>query len=236
MRLHKEIIHSLGRRYIDRITESEARHQKFKRGNERGIEYSFVFRHIASFFPKTVLDVGVGKTALPALIRTCGPVVTAIDNVHDYWPKGMLNRHWHVVDDDITKSHLTGPYDMVICVSALEHMTDHQSAMRHMFRLLSPSGHLVLTCPYTDKEFVDNVYTIPGARQEFHDLAYGCRSYSRGELNQWLSQGNVTLVEQEFWRIETGRCHALGEWLFPPVRVNNEELHQLSCLLFRKNE
>jgi hypothetical protein len=28
----------------------------------------------------------------------CGFVVTAIDNVRDYWDHGMVNRHWTVLD------------------------------------------------------------------------------------------------------------------------------------------
>ena len=37
----------------------------------------------------------------PVLLRTCGFIVTAIDNVHDYWPQGMVHRHWAVHHQDI---------------------------------------------------------------------------------------------------------------------------------------
>lgn len=70
------------------------------------MEYGFVFRSVAATCPKSVLDVGTGQTALPSLLRTCGPVVTATDNIKGYWPKGMTNWHYHVIQDDIVNTHL----------------------------------------------------------------------------------------------------------------------------------
>ena len=86
----KQVIHQLGRQYVRKVTQSEAEGQKFSRHNERSAEYAFVFRHITSCAPRTVLDVGTRTTALPAQLAACGCVVTAIDNVHDYWPAGMV--------------------------------------------------------------------------------------------------------------------------------------------------
>jgi hypothetical protein len=74
---------------------SEYEAQVYRRINERPIEYRFVFGAIRQTAPESVLDVGTGESALPSLIRTCGPVVTAIDNIRDYWPEGMVNRHFH---------------------------------------------------------------------------------------------------------------------------------------------
>jgi len=65
--------------------------QKFTRFNERPVELSFVFRKIGEIYPRTVLDVGTGTTALPHLMRSCGCLVSAVDNVNDYWPTGMVN-------------------------------------------------------------------------------------------------------------------------------------------------
>jgi SAM-dependent methyltransferase len=147
----------------------------------------------------------------------------------------MINRHWHIVDDDIMHTRLpAASFDFVTCVSVLEHITDHRAAMRSMLSLLAPGGHLVLTCPYTDSQFVENCYDLPDARAEYRDSPYICRSYSRGELDQWLSDSDVELVEQEYWRIENGPVHATGEWLFPAERVDRDQAHQLSCLLLRR--
>ena len=92
--------------YLKWICRREFESQIFSRFNERPIEFSFVFRKLGEIYPKTILDVGTGTTALPHLMRNCGYLVTATDNVRDYWSSGMLNRHYHVIDDD--KSALGG--------------------------------------------------------------------------------------------------------------------------------
>jgi SAM-dependent methyltransferase len=235
LKLPKAALHRLGRAWLQAVTRSEARHQEQRRHNERPIEYAFLFRHLARLCPCSVLDVGTGNTPLPALLRVCGCTVTASDNVSDYWPLGMFNRHWHVEDDDITCSRLPGRYDLITCISVLEHIQDHRSAMRTMFRLLAPGGHLVLTCPYSEGEYVENVYRLPAARAEYQEEPYICRSYARVQLDEWLAENGASVVEQEFWRIETGGVHALGDWLFPALKVCREEVHQLTCLLLRKN-
>lgn len=222
--------------YLRPLLRHESNTQRFTRYNERPIEYRFVFQCITQLCPRSILDVGTGTVALPAMMRTCGALVTASDNVTDYWPSGMFNRHWLVIDDDVTKSRLPGNYEMITCVSVLEHIKDHRAAMREMFRLLASGGHLVLTCPYTDGEYVENVYVMPGVPERHRNKPYICRSYSREQLEQWTSDSGAAIVAQEFWRIQTGRVHRLGEWVFPPVQVARDDLHQLTCLLLRKTE
>lgn len=234
LKLSKAMLNTAGAAWMRRALQRQSASASFRRHNERAIEYSFVFRHVARLCPKTILDVGTGTTALPALLRTCGPVVAASDNVRDYWPAGMFNPHFHVIDDDIRNSQLPPGYDMITCISVLEHIVEHQQAMKEMFRLLSPGGHLLLTCPYTHDQYIENVYALPGARAEYQDEPYICRSYSAPELTQWLSESSATIVEQEFWKIETGQFHALGNWLHPAQQVSQNQSHQLTCLLLRK--
>ena len=97
----RQIGHFLGQAYIDKLTRDDFKYQRASRRNERAIEYQFVFRSLIQTGANTVLDVGTGDTALPHLLRTCGYHVTAIDNVDGFWPKGMINRHWCVLKDDI---------------------------------------------------------------------------------------------------------------------------------------
>ena len=97
----KLFVHRAGRWYIRRICSSDYQNQAFRLHNERSIEYRFALEVLGESRPKTILDVGSGTTAWPHLLRNCGYVVTAIDNVRDYWPGGMVNRHWTVLDEDI---------------------------------------------------------------------------------------------------------------------------------------
>lgn len=217
--------------YPQRLLRQEHARQRPKRQNERPIEFAFVFRQMARLYPRTVLDVGTGTTALPSLMRTTGAAVTAIDNIRDYWVRGMVNPHYHVIDDDITRTRLAGTFDMITCVSVLEHVTDHVAAMRNMVRLLAPGGHLVVTCPYTERSYVPNVYALPGSSYG-RDAPYVCQSYARATLEEWLAASGARVVEQELWRCWTGDAWTVGEQVVPPEPVASPESpHQLTCLL-----
>jgi len=115
----KQVIKSQLNLYQKWVCRREFESQAFTRLNERPIEFGFVFRKLGEIYPRTILDVGTGTTALPHLMRNCGFLVTAIDNVHDYWSSGMINRHYHVIDDDITATRLTDTFDLITCISVL---------------------------------------------------------------------------------------------------------------------
>ena len=215
------------------LCKQEFKTQKFLRFNERPVEFGFVFRKIGEIYPKTILDVGTGTTALPHLMRNCGCVVTAVDNVKDYWSFGMSNRHYHIIDDDITATKLKGPFDMVTCISVLEHIQKHDDAVRNMFSLLKPGGHFILTCPYTEKGYVRNVYELPGSSYG-QSAPYITQSYSRVELDRWTKENNARIMEQEFWQYWTGEHWTVGEQITPPRKATAADRHQLTCVLFQK--
>ena len=132
-------------------------------------------------------------------MRNYGSLVTAIDNIRDYWPSSMVNRHYYVINDDITKTQIDDKYDLITCISVLEHIETFDAAVANLFKLLSPSGHLILTFPYTEKEYIKNVYDLSGSSYG-QDASYICSSYSRNELNCWLKKHNGEIIEQEYWQ------------------------------------
>lgn len=229
----KRVGHALGRAYIRKLTRDDYQHQKVPCRNERAVEYRFLFDCLIQTGAETVLDVGTGNTAVPHVLRTCGCHVTAIDNIAEFWPRGMINRHWYVLDDDIRKPEVTGSFDLVSCISVIEHIEDHLSAMEGMVRLLAPHGHLVLTTPYTEQRTVSNVYAEPGAAYG-QDAPYVCRSSSRTELTQWLDVTGAEIVVQEYWRFWTGPFWTQGELYLVPEQVTADEPHQLACFLLRR--
>lgn len=229
----RHFVHWLGRSYISRIVRREYDTRSF-RLSERPIEYRFVLEHLTRLAPMTVLDVGSGNSVLPCLMHACGCMVTAIDNFRDYWTAGgFFNWHYHVLDDDIRRSLLHETFDLVTCISALEHIRDHQTAIAGIFARLNPGGHLVITCPYNEWQYIDNVYLLPGAGYG-RDLPYICRVYSRAELDSWLSAHRARLIIQEYWKVFTGDYWTFGERLRPPVQVGASDTHHLTCLLIQK--
>lgn len=234
MRIIKSMIHRAGRWYVRKITASESRYQSFSVHNERPLEYSFALKALAENRPKTVLDVGTGTTAWPHLLRNCGYVVTAIDNVRDYWPEGMVNRHWEVLDVDIVNpdGKLTDRYDAITCISVLEHIEQHAAAISNMAAVLKTGGILILTTPFSSHHPDPNVYLRPDALYG-KDNPYICRSSSAAELEQWLSSG-LTVEKRELWKLFTGPVWATGERCAWEQASTEDDPHQLGCFLFRK--
>jgi 2-polyprenyl-3-methyl-5-hydroxy-6-metoxy-1,4-benzoquinol methylase len=202
--------------------------------NERPVEFRFIFEQLAKIYPDSILDVGTGTTALPHLMYNCGFNVTAIDNITDYWKSGMFNRHYYVIDNDITSTKLTEKYDLITCVSVLEHIEESDVAVSNMFSLLNDDGYLVLTCPYSEKEYIDDVYKRPLSKGG-ENASYICQSFSRKNLNNWVSENNASILKQEFWRFFDGEFWTEGNENYPPVQVKQDDVHQLTCVLLKKN-
>ena len=219
------------------ICKLEFNRQTFIGFNERPLEFGFLFKAIGTLCPKKVLDVGTGTTALPHLIRNCGPTVTAIDNIKDFWPSGMSNRHYHVIDRDITsfkKLKFNDKFDLITCISVLEHITDHNKAIQNMFSLLNEGGHLIITCPYTENNYNENVYLLPESHSFRKSVPYVCQSYSRENLNTWLSENGGRIIDQEFWQCWSGEYWSTRDQIIPPLKVDSKNNHQLTCILIKK--
>jgi 2-polyprenyl-3-methyl-5-hydroxy-6-metoxy-1,4-benzoquinol methylase len=232
-KLVKEPILGALNSYVSAICRAEFENQEFFRFNERPSEFAFVFKKLAQLYPKTILDVGTGTTALPHLMRNCGHLVTATDNVKDYWPQGMVNRHYWIVDDDITQTKLVEQFDMVTCVSTLEHIKKFDAAVRNMLRLTKPGGHVIITCPYNEPKYCANCYDLPESAYG-QDAPYVTQSYSRKELDGWCRDNGATVVDQEFWQYWTGELWTQGQQIIPPQKTSANEPHQLTCLLLKK--
>jgi len=228
----KYFLRRISRIYLGIVCAREHRRQVHA-PNERTVEYRFVFDTLLRLAPRSVLDVGPGNSSLPHLMSICGFVVTALDNIRDYWQGSMFNRHFHVVDGDILAPRLDRKFELITCISVLEHIEDHNLAMRNMLGLLEPGGHIALTVPYSEDRFVENVYALPGAGFG-KDVSYICRVFSRKEVDAWLSSNNAALVDQEYWKVYTGELHTFGQSIFPVEKNAVSSLHHLSCLLIKK--
>jgi ubiquinone/menaquinone biosynthesis C-methylase UbiE len=138
-----------------------------------------------------------------------------------------------VIPDDITDSRLDRQFDMVTCLGVITTITDDRAAIRNLFRLVKPGGHVVLTMAYREDEAVPNAYDLPGASYG-NGYRYIARQFSRAEVDTWLREERGEIEEQEYFRVFTGEYWASGERLEPPVRVLVDEPHQYTALLIRK--
>jgi len=216
------------------MCRQEYDNQVFDKFNERPVEFAFLFRHLARLYPKSILDVGTGTTALPHLMRNCGNLVTATDNLKDaYWPYGFSNRHYWIIDDDITDTQLQGEWDFVSCISVLEHIDQFDAAVRNLFQKTKIGGHVVLTFPYNEGTYSPNCYYLEHSAYG-RDLPYVAQSYSRKQVDIWCRDNNAQIIEQEFWRFWTGELWTQGQQIIPPQQTTADRSHQLTCLLLQK--
>ena len=231
--MFRTIQKTVGRRWCQKLCIKEFQNQ-LHNSNERAVEYRFLFEQLVEIAPATVLDIGSGTTAIPAVIASCGIVVTAVDNIKDFWPKGMFNRHFHVVNDDITATKLVERFDLISCISVLEHIQNHEAAVDAMFRLLKPGGHLVLTCPYNERKYCPNVYKLPDSDAYHHAVPYICQSFSSKELEKWVTRNEATILKQEYWKYYSGEFWSCNTRLHKPQKVDSNVCHQITCLLMKK--
>ncbi|MBN2291133.1 MAG: class I SAM-dependent methyltransferase [Pirellulales bacterium] len=231
LRLSERLVHKMGRWFIEKITRLEYESQNPRRINERAVEYGFVFSCLAELAPSTVLDVGTGRTALPSLLKTCGYRVTAVDNIKDYWPKSAFNRHFYVLNDDITNSKLNEKYDVVVCISVLEHVVEYESALETMVSLTKPGGHLIISCPYSESTASANCYEEEGSYGSKNP--YICRQFTRLDFQKWLDSTGAEILKQQYWQFFESKYWSCGKQIQPPKIAQPEEQHQLACMLIR---
>jgi SAM-dependent methyltransferase len=156
---------------------------------------------------------------LAALVANCGYQVTAVDQVNSYWPGGFFNRHHYAERTDITDSGFpAATFDAVTCLFVLEHIPDHWRAMREMFRLLRMGGILVLTGPYNEERFVEDVYRLADAGYGW-DNAYICRVHSRSALDVWLADSPAEVLDQSWWKVFTWPLWTQGRACVRPSRA-----------------
>lgn len=223
----------VSRIYIQHINKKEFHSPPFPEFNERPIEYRFVFETISKYYPKKILDIGTGITALPHLMANCGAKVTAIDNIKDYWDYGVFNRHYYVLNDSIIEPKLKDTFDLVTCVSTLEHIERFDEAVESMLSFLNPGGYLTLSFPYNEKSFADNAYALPGSHVKKLP-PFKAHVFSREVITRWIKD-KAEVVDQEYWQVFTGDYWTVGERLAIPKKVSKDEKHQISCILIKKN-
>lgn len=224
--------HAMGRIYSNNESLKDVADRP-SQPNERIIEYGFVFSALRKVFPQSVLDVGPGLSSFPHLLLKCALDVTAVDNFSNYWGSSNYNRHFVLQDSKIEEYQSNKKYDFIYCVSTLEHIPNSDDAITAMFKLLNPGGHLALTIPYNENTYHPNIYKHPEATFGKH-VPYICQIFSRQEVDNWMRKNNATIIEQEYWQIYTGLMHTFGENMYPFIQTDQNSIHQLTCILFKK--
>jgi len=187
--------------------------------SERTAEHAFVFGALHSHHVHTVLDVGTGDSAFPALAALGGLHVVAVDPFRPYWRYGLGNWHWRVHRADIREWKDSRKFDAVTCIGALEHVEYDVEMVRAMANHLRPGGILVITCPFTTG--------YPVADCDPDPRTAICRSYTIENVDRWLDAINGELVYEAHWRYFSGTHHMDGARLTRPIEEDGDYSHFL---------
>jgi len=160
---------------------------------------------IRPYLGDLVLEVGAGiGTISTLLLPRTRYVATDIDEMH---LSTLGNRFWHTPHVEVARldvrssedvSPFRGQMDSVVCVNVLEHIDDHEGALRNLRGVLKPGGRLLLLVPRGKHLF--------GTLDEAVDHV---RRYEKGELRQLLA-ANGFEVERLF---QFNKAGVPGWWL-----------------------
>lgn len=232
-KLFRRTYHRLGQAYLKRLLNQESQHRQQGAINERPVEYAFAFKHLGEKCTGPLLDVGPGLSSWPHLLANCGFDVTASDKVDGYWTD-YFNRHFPVVQDDITRSDMEKRFQFITCLSVLEHIADCDMAIREMHRLLLPGGYLMLTFPYNESQYSENIYAHPEAGYG-KDAPFITQVFSRAEIDRWVDLTGMRVLEQEYYRCFTGEFWTMGKRVTPSIPSDADSAHHLTCILLQKS-
>ncbi|PKP40929.1 MAG: hypothetical protein CVT95_13090 [Bacteroidetes bacterium HGW-Bacteroidetes-12] len=230
----RKIYDFIGAKYLDPILKQEQKKRPFPVINERATEYAFSLKHLQALCTGKVLDIGSGKSSWPHILSICGFEVKAIDKIEGYWGS-YFNRHYKIVSDDITNPKTKDKFQFATCLSVLEHIPNHKLAIENIHNLLEKNGYLLLTFPYNETTYHNDIYKHPEA-------GYGQTSnfitqvFSRDEINLWLNKTSFKIIDQEYYKVFTGEFWTFGERIAPCIKTSSNNLHHLTCLLLQKIE
>jgi 2-polyprenyl-3-methyl-5-hydroxy-6-metoxy-1,4-benzoquinol methylase len=202
--------------------------------NERPAEYAFTFKHLQQLCNDSILDVGSGTSSWPHLLSMCGFNVKAIDKISDYWDS-FSNRHYKIINDDITSPKTNEQFQFITCISVLEHIPEHEKAVKNMHKLLKKNGYLILTFPYNENLYHPNIYSHPEAGYG-QNANFITQIYSRVEINKWLKNTGFKIIDQEYYKTFSGELWTMGKRLAPSLKVTKQKHHHLTCILLQKTE
>ncbi len=104
-------------------------------------------KYAANKTNKKILEIGSGTSSYRNFFEKCSFLATDI-------------RKFSGVDEiaDVTKlQYKSNSFDIVICVSVLEHVKDYNKAVSEIFRVLKPGGETVIAVP-----FLFPLHDVPG--------------------------------------------------------------------------
>ncbi len=178
----------------------------------RKLEYSFILLNIGTYMlhSKKILDLGCGVAPLPNYYSRKQAEVIAVDidqNIVELLGKfgnQLYDSNVHYRTMDITKrfDYPDETFDIITCVSVLEHLNHGQDifCLREMLRVLKPHGKIVMTIDFVARTRWTELVRIA---KKIIRFAYPLRLYEGRELLELKEEyrraiGGVRLSNQAY--------------------------------------
>ena len=143
-----------------------------------------------------ILILGAGSGAFDQRLLDNGfSNITAVEFIKDVYKISGTK----LFDLDLSQdfSHL-GQYDLVIAIEIIEHLENQFHFIREIKKLLTSTGHLILSTPNAESSFARIKYFIVGELQFFHEDLYLSGHISpifRHVLDFNLSQSGLKIIK-----------------------------------------
>lgn len=174
----------------------------------RCAEYCAIKAALPKLSNARVLDVGGSYRVFPVWLLSQGFRVDVMDidskslDLYATLPyTARYKNTFNTIYADITSYQQSGDlYDVITCVSVIEHIHDDILALHKMKDLLKPNGRLILSFPVSIcKTIYYNPYTLSYTPNMIHERFANIPGLSLSSLNYWI----------------TSRQHMSRSWLNP---------------------
>lgn len=138
-------------------------------------------------------------------------------NVLDFSPSRSLYRKWKKQNAIYKSTDLSGDFisdnqyditaipenddtfDLIVCYHVLEHVTDDKSAMKELYRILKPTGTLLVQTPFKDGEIYED-FSITSAKERLQHFGQEdhVRIYSVGGLKNRLKETGFEVIVNQY--------------------------------------
>jgi len=187
----------------------EMQKAKGRSWHSRPYEYKFVYDQISQYFSDTsssgnltLLDLACGTEHPGYIYFAQHPNVSKIHAV-DLDQSLIENDLNHLKVEKTISDASSLPFpdecvDLVVCVSALEHMEDWKGAFHEMYRVLTKTGRAILTFDISEDEEITRQHGVDGKQPgDYRNAAESSGFRLLGSFDDDIA-GAVDIVNSEF--------------------------------------
>lgn len=160
----------------------------------------WMYQTIEKLCSGEILEIGSGIGNISGFFITGGANIALSDFDSDYLPglkkkfgeNNNLKGIYHIdfADKDIESSHaaLIGKFDTIFALNVVEHIPDHDRALKNAYKLLRENGKIVILVPAFQKLF--NQFDVQLEHQ---------RRYNKKTLSELISRNGFKVIHSQYF-------------------------------------